>query len=259
MTITYKRWGQHFLRDAAIIDQIVAVLSPRASDTLLEIGPGEGALTFPVLKIAGKLHAVEIDKRLIAHLQEKAKPLGNLMIHTGDALFYDPTPLQAGVHGLRIFGNLPYNISTPLLFRFLSFSHHIKDMLFMLQKEVAERMIAKPSTREYGRLSIMIQYHCQAQSLFDVERNAFHIPPKVNSSIVRLIPHPNKPYQAQDEKLFASLVKYGFNQRRKTIQNSLHPLIHKEQWGNIPFSPSLRAENLSVADFVTLSNILRKL
>jgi 16S rRNA (adenine1518-N6/adenine1519-N6)-dimethyltransferase len=255
MHIPRKRFGQHFLRDQSVIQRIVSAIHPVAGEHLVEIGPGQGAITIPVLKIARRLDAIELDRDLIDELESRAVR-GGLIVHEADALDFDFAKLQVGKIPLRVFGNLPYNISTPLLFHLLTFTSIIKDMVFMLQKEVAERLAAPADSDNYGRLSVMVQYHCQVDLLFNVSKDAFHPPPKVESSIIRLTPYEVCPYIAEDYDLFASIVKHAFGQRRKTLRNSLRELIDAETWERMPVRSDLRAENLSVKDFVTISNEL---
>lgn len=255
MHIPRKRFGQHFLRDQSVIQRIVAAIRPTVGDQLVEIGPGQGALTVPVLKLVHHLDAVEFDRDLIAELESRAVR-GGLHVHEADALYFDYASLQVDKKLLRVFGNLPYNISTPLLFHLLDYAPIIADMVFMLQKEVAERLAAEADSDHYGRLSVMVQYHCQVDLLFDVPPEAFHPPPKVQSSIVRLVPYREYPHVANDYKLFSTIVKNAFGMRRKTLRNSLRDLIDAETWARMPVASDLRAENLSVKHFVAISNTL---
>lgn len=254
MHIPRKRFGQNFLRDQAIVNRIVAALAPKAGQHLVEIGPGQGALTLPVLKIVRQLEVVELDRDLIPELKERCSHAGTLEVYSADALEFDFAGLKKDDRPLHVFGNLPYNISTPLIFHLLTFSNTITDMLFMLQKEVAERLAAGADTDHYGRLSVMVQYHCQVEILFDVPPGAFFPPPQVTSSIVRLIPHPAKPFVARNYAVFESVVKHAFGQRRKTLRNSLKNIVTDEIWEKTHIDAKLRAENLSVEDFVKLSN-----
>jgi 16S rRNA (adenine1518-N6/adenine1519-N6)-dimethyltransferase len=249
-----KRFGQHFLRDQAIIQRIIAVLAPKSNEHLVEIGPGQGALTVPVLSQVKQLEAVELDRDLIPPLQERSLNAGKLHIYAADALEFNFASIKNDEKRLRIFGNLPYNISTPLIFHLLSFTTVIEDMLFMLQKEVAERLAAREDTEHYGRLSVMVQYHCQVELLFDVPAQAFHPPPQVQSSIVRLVPHREPVYLAKDYSLFEKIVKHAFGQRRKTLRNSLKDLITDEMWEGISIRSNRRAETLSVKDFIEIAN-----
>ena len=254
--IPRKRFGQHFLCDQAIIQRIVATLAPRPTDHLIEIGPGQGALTLPVLKQHRGLEAVELDRDLIPQLEQRCEGVGDLRIFNADVLTFDFANVKKDTRPLRIFGNLPYNISTPLIFHLLTFTSIVADMLFMLQKEVAERLAAEPGTEHYGRLSVMVQYQCQVELLFDVPPQAFHPPPQVQSSIVRLIPYKENPHVAKNVDLFSALVKQAFGQRRKTLRNSLKGMVDDAVWAKTTIQSTLRPENLSVKDFVEISNQL---
>lgn len=247
-----KRFGQHFLSDQTIIHQIVAALDPKQNEHLVEIGPGQGALTLPVLKRIKYLEAIELDRDLISPLAERTQHAGILHIYSADVLTFNFANIKKDERLLRIFGNLPYNISTPLIFHLNNYSDIIHDMLFMLQKEVAERIAAKQDTEHYGRLSVMAQYHWQTDLLFNVPAQAFYPPPKVESSIIRLVPH--QTYHAKNYTIFSDVVKNAFGQRRKTLRNSLKNIVKDEQWKGLPVSSHLRAENISVKDFVEISN-----
>ncbi len=250
---TKKRFGQHFLHDSAIIHHIVLSIAPKANEQLLEIGPGLGALTFPLLEKSKTLDVVEIDRDIIKFFNDKNDP--RITVHAMDALKVDLSSLQSSTQPLRIVGNLPYNISTPLIFHLLKTPELIQDMHFMLQKEVVDRITASPSSKLYGRLSIMVQYVCETESLFHVGPEAFKPPPKVNSAVVRLTPWQTKPYIASNFSTFSSMVNQAFQKRRKSLRNALkgHVDISDIEQANI--NPNFRPENLSVADFVTLSNI----
>jgi 16S rRNA (adenine1518-N6/adenine1519-N6)-dimethyltransferase len=251
-----KRFGQHFLCDQGIIQHIVSTLSPEANQHLIEIGPGSGALTTPILKKIKQLEVIELDRDLIGELEERYRQYPDLTIHSADVLEFDFSAIKKDERLLRVFGNLPYNISTPLIFHLLTYASIIDDMLFMLQKEVAERMAAPADTKNYGRLSVMVQYYCRVELLFDVPPSAFSPPPKVQSSIVRLIPYTEPPYFTTNFNLFTALVKQAFGQRRKTLRNSLKTLIDTETWSRLAIDSHLRAENLSVKDFVDISNAM---
>lgn len=251
-----KRFGQHFLCDKEVIARIVAVIAPKRGERIVEIGPGQGAITFPILKIAKHLDAVEFDRDLIPHLQERSPIYGFLNIHEADALTFDFSRLHRDDRKLRIIGNLPYNISTPLLFHLLEYAPLISDMIFMLQKEVAHRLAAEPSSEFYGRLSVMMQYHCQVQLIFDVQPNAFYPQPKVKSSIIKLIPYQQLPHVAKDYKRFSDLVRQAFSLRRKTLHNSLKSMVTDDTWEKVQIDSRLRPENLSVGDYVKISNAL---
>lgn len=255
--IAKKRFGQNFLTDQSVITSLVEAISPQPNDLMVEIGPGLGALTKPLLQKLKLLHVVEVDRDIIAWMKtEYSKPAyaNNVInIHNADALKFDFTHLGKN---LRITGNLPYNISTPILFHLLDNVSHIFDMHFMLQKEVVERMVAAPSTPAYGRLSVMLQYHLQMDYLITVPPEAFEPAPKVESAFVRCIPHASLPYLAKDEAIFAKVVLAAFGQRRKTLRNTLKGLIEDDGFTALNISSQLRAENLSVADFVTIANYL---
>lgn len=249
-----KRFGQHFLCDQDIIQRIVSAIAPAAGEHLIEIGPGQGALTVPVLRQAGQLEVVELDRDLIPELKQRCRQAGDLHIHEADVLDFDFAAVRKDQRQLRVFGNLPYNISTPLIFHLLTFSAHISDMVFMLQKEVAQRLAAAASTEHYGRLSVMAQYHCRVELLFDVPASAFYPPPQVTSSMVRLLPYQEYPYPAKDYGKFAELVRHAFGQRRKTLRNSLREMVSDAVWEKAAVRSDLRPENLTVKEFVELSN-----
>ncbi len=251
---TRKRFGQHFLHDRNLVDLMVRTLGLQKDDTLVEIGPGRGALTYPLLEKLPHLHVVELDRDLIALLRQENSP-ERLTIHESDALRFDFRTLKPADKPLRVIGNLPYNISTPLIFHLLSQADAISDMTFMLQKEVVDRLTASPGTRDWGRLSIMVQYHCQADYLFFVPPGAFSPPPKVDSAVVRLIPHASPPHPANDEEHLRRLVAQAFTQRRKAIRNSLKSQVTLEQFEQAGIDAGLRPDQLTVADYVTLANL----
>jgi 16S rRNA (adenine1518-N6/adenine1519-N6)-dimethyltransferase len=249
-----RRFGQHFVTDPRVIEHIVAVIRPAVGQSMVEIGPGRGALTRPLLEVLGTLDVVEIDRELAAALATDLGPLGELRVHRSDALRFDFSRLVPAAGGrLRIVGNLPYNVSTPLLFHLLAHSDAIQDMVFMLQREVAERIVAAPSTRDYGRLSVMLQYRCDATELFSVAPHAFRPEPQVHSTVIRLVPRPPATPVA-DHDLFEGLVRQAFGQRRKTLRNALRGWIDEEGFRRAGIDPMLRAETLAVADFVRLAN-----
>lgn len=256
-----KQFGQNFLNNGRVIDQIVASIRPQAADHMVEIGPGEAALTAPLIDVVKRLEIIEIDNDLIAPLKIKfaAKPAFNL--HHTDALAFDYASLLdiEPEQPLRIVGNLPYNISSPLLFHLLKYSNHIKDMHFMLQKEVVDRLTAEPGIKAYGRLSVMIQYACETEYLFTVGPENFTPPPKVDSAIVRLLPYQTKPFVADNETRFAELVKQAFSQKRKTLRNNLKGWLDNEQIESCGVDPSTRAETVSVEKFVELANLYNRL
>lgn len=249
-----KRFGQNFLHDPGVIQRIVNTIAPRLADHVVEIGPGRGAITLLLLRAAGHLDVVELDRDLIEPLREMCRGLGELVIHNADALKFDFTGLLRDNKKLRVVGNLPYNISTPLLFHLLEQAGAIHDMHFMLQKEVVERMAAAPGGADYGRLSIMLQYRCTVEKLFTVKPGAFTPAPKVDSAVVRLVPHATPPVKVEDETVFAAIVRQAFSQRRKTLRNTLRGLLTESQLVTLGIDPGLRAETLTLAQYATLSN-----
>jgi 16S rRNA (adenine1518-N6/adenine1519-N6)-dimethyltransferase len=250
-----KRFGQNFLHDPVVIGKIVSAIHPASQDMLFEIGPGQGAITAPLLAAAGELSVVELDRDLIGPLQRLCVDIGNLVIHNADALMFDFCQFVQD-KPLRVVGNLPYNISTPLLFHLLEQHHCIKDMHFMLQKEVVDRMAATPGSRQYGRLSIMLQYRCRVTPLFTIGPEAFDPPPKVESAFVRLEPFDQPPVPVTDEVLFEKLVKQAFSQRRKTLRNTLRDMVDAGTMAELGIDPSARAETLAIEDFAALANHL---
>jgi 16S rRNA (adenine1518-N6/adenine1519-N6)-dimethyltransferase len=251
-----KRFGQHFLRDPGTVRRILQAIQPSPDQHLVEIGPGLGAITRPLLEIIGRLDAVELDRDVIPHLQNLCQGQGKLCIYHADALIFDFSSLRQDDRRLRLVGNLPYNISTPLLFHLLEQITHIDDMHFMLQREVAERMAATPNQARYGRLSVILQYRCQIQLLFTVNPAVFSPPPKVESAFVRLLPHDHPPVHVTDEVRFTTLIRHLFSQRRKTIRNTLRPRLCDHDLEAIGIDPGLRPENLGLAEFAALSNCL---
>jgi 16S rRNA (adenine1518-N6/adenine1519-N6)-dimethyltransferase len=247
-----KRFGQNFLQHPQVIQQIIAAIAPREDDFLVEIGPGKGALTQPLLAQVQRLAAIEFDRDLVQYLNNQN--WGELTIYQADVLKFDFAQLNQPV--LRIVGNLPYNISTPLLFHVLQYADRVQDMVFMLQKEVVERIVAKPNCADYGRLSVMLQYYCQTEKLFDVSPTAFYPPPKVDSSVIQLIPHQTPPVQIHDKTQFEKLVALAFSQRRKTLRNNLKPLLTTEQIEQVGINPQVRAETLTLVEFAALANLL---
>ena len=256
--IAKKRFGQNFLTDQAVINSLVDAISPNSDDLMVEIGPGLGALTKPLLQRLNMLHVIEVDRDIIAWMEkEYVKPVNGkkvaITIHNADALKFDFTSLG---NNLRVTGNLPYNISTPILFHLLDNVSAITDMHFMLQKEVVERMVASPSTAAYGRLSVMLQYRLQMDYLITVPPEAFEPAPKVESAFVRCVPHAVLPFVAKDEALFAKVVLAAFGQRRKTLRNTLKELLDDEGFTALNIDSQQRAENLAVSDFVAIANYL---
>ena len=296
--VAKKRFGQNFLTDQGVISSLIDAINPKENQVIVEIGPGLGALTKPLLAKIEHLHVVEIDRDIVAWMQtEYAKPAyakNTLNIHNVDALKFDFSSLVAnhisakqemsarqqgggnetvqivrrganneaneagalGLQKLRVTGNLPYNISTPILFHLLDNVSHITDMHFMLQKEVVERMVAQPSTPAYGRLSVMLQYYLAMEYLITVPPEAFEPAPKVESAFVRCVPHAKLPFVANDTALFAKVVLAAFGQRRKTLRNTLKGMLDDAGFAALNINPQLRAENLSVAQFVFISNFV---
>jgi 16S rRNA (adenine1518-N6/adenine1519-N6)-dimethyltransferase len=247
-----KRFGQHFLADTRIIADILAAVAARPGDHVVEIGPGLGALTEGLLDQVTPLHAIEIDRDLAAGLRRRFSP-ERLVVHEADALEFDYAILPAP---LRLIGNLPYNISTPLLFHLIDFADRFLDLTFMLQREVVDRMVAAPSSAAYGRLSVMLQYRFGMEKLLDVPAAAFDPPPKVESAVVRLLPRPLNQLAARDPSRFAKVVTTAFTQRRKTLRNALRAIIDETGLRELGIDPGLRPENLAVADYVAISNSL---
>ncbi len=250
--IAKRRFGQNFLTDQAIISALISSINPQPNDLMVEIGPGLGAMTQPLLKHLNHLHVVEIDRDIIAWMQ-KTYLTEKVTIHDSDVLKFDFNNIGKRI---RVVGNLPYNISSPILFKLLENTGQIIDMHFMLQKEVVERMVAAPSTPEYGRLSVMLQYRLRMEYLLTVPSEAFDPAPKVESAFVRCIPHALLPYPAIDEALLSQVVQTAFSQRRKTIRNTLKPFLSDDDFAQIKIGSQLRAENLSVADYVAITNYL---
>lgn len=248
-----KRFGQHFLTDPGVVDEIVRSIRPSSSDIVVEIGPGLAAITAPLLADAGRMHAIELDRDLAAQLRQRFQNEPKLTIHEADALRFDYSTLG---EELRIVGNLPYNISTPLLFHLLDYRAHIADMHFMLQKEVVARMAAPPGSRTYGRLGIMLGCYFDIEALFDVDRQAFDPPPDVTSAIVRLTPLPEGTYDVRDAAKLSKLVATAFSQRRKTVRNALKKVADEALLESVGIDPSLRPEAIAIAEYVRLANTL---
>jgi 16S rRNA (adenine1518-N6/adenine1519-N6)-dimethyltransferase len=245
-----KRFGQNFLEDAAVIGRIIESIRPLLSDRIVEIGPGLAALTRPLLDCVERLDVVEIDRDIVQDLRRRFPP-NRLTVHEGDVLEFDFTAIGEKI---RVVGNLPYNISTPILFRLSEQAGAIKDCHFMLQREVVRRMTAPAGSPDYGRLSVMLQYKWSVESLFDVPAAAFRPQPKVWSSVVRMIPHEVLPHRAIEEGVFARVVALAFGQRRKTLRNALAPIAGSEQLLSMGIDPGARGETLGVAEFVRIAN-----
>jgi 16S rRNA (adenine1518-N6/adenine1519-N6)-dimethyltransferase len=248
-----KRFGQHFLVDESVIAAIVAAIAPRPGDSMVEIGPGLEALTRPLAAAVDHLHVIEIDRDIAARLRGSFPP-GRVTVHEGDALDFDFGRLGPR---LRVVGNLPYNISTPLLFHLQDYTAAILDVHVMLQKEVVERMAAAPSSSEYSRLSVMLQYRFEIEPLLDVAPAAFRPAPRVESAVVRMIPHARLPHAARDEEWFAKIVAAAFSQRRKTLRNALRGYFKGEDFERLGVDAGLRAQDLGVAEFVRLADAAR--
>jgi 16S rRNA (adenine1518-N6/adenine1519-N6)-dimethyltransferase len=243
-----KRLGQHFLHDPAVLQRIVEAIAPAREDAVVEIGPGEGALTRPLLERLERLTAIELDRDLAASLRREFPPQ-RLSVVGADALEFDFSALPVGV---RVVGNLPYNISTPLLFHLACYADRVRDMHFLLQKEVVDRMVARPSTPDYGRLSVMLQVRFAMAKLFEVGPGAFRPPPKVDSALVRLVPLAERP--GCDEQLLEKIVREAFSARRKTLRNALP--LKAEDYLALRLDPKLRPENLAPADYVRVARLL---
>jgi 16S rRNA (adenine1518-N6/adenine1519-N6)-dimethyltransferase len=245
-----RRFGQNFLVDKRVIARIVAAIEPRCNDNIVEIGPGLAALTEPLLDRLDHLHVVEIDRDLVARLRERFPP-EKLTIHSADALRFDFSALGGQ---LRVVGNLPYNISTPLLFHLAACAGRLRDITVMLQKEVVDRMVARAGEPAYGRLSVMLQYRFVLEKLFDVPAGAFRPAPQVTSAVVRLLPRPAVELDARDEKLLAAVVAAAFGQRRKTLRNALAKYLDDGAFAELGIDPGERGERLAPADYVRVAN-----
>lgn len=250
--VARKRFGQNFLVDRGIIGAIVSAINPARGDTVVEIGPGLGAITEPLLQRVDHLHVVEIDRDLIARLKKQHAP-ERMTIHEGDALAFDFSSIG---RDLRLVGNLPYNISTPLLFHLADYGPLVRDMHFMLQKEVVERMVSAPGDADFGRLSVMLQYRFHLEWLIDVPPECFDPPPKVQSAVVRLIPKDPVLLTAKDLGKLSSIVQVAFAQRRKMLRNTLKGVLDDAGFAALEISPTLRPEDVSVDDYVRIANYL---
>lgn len=262
-----KHLGQNFLHERTIIDKIVQAVNPKPGDHLVEIGPGQGAITFPLLDRHGALTVIEFDRDLIFPLTEAARAHGTLTVIHRDVLKVDFSALAADSdrdgddvpvtpNTIRLVGNLPYNLSSPILFHALDHAAVIRDMTFMLQKEVVERMASGPGNKVYGRLSVMLQAYCTVTPLFTVPPGAFRPPPKVDSAVVRLVPHPPQTIGIDDRECFERVVRNAFGQRRKTLRNALSQVCDAAAIEAAGIRPDARAEQIEVADFVRLANSL---
>ena len=250
-----KRFGQNFLRDEAVIEAISRSIAPAESDHLVEIGPGEGALTQALIGSGCRLDAVELDRDLRTRLLAAFSTYPGFTLHNADALNFDFAALTTGDSPLRVVGNLPYNISTPLIFKLLEQAEIIADMHFMLQLEVVERLAASPGSKDWGRLGIMAQLRCEVTHLFDVPPEAFYPPPKVQSAIVRLVPHRASPYPEHDVKAVSEVVQLAFSQRRKTLRNNFKGVFDDDQLRSLGIEPGDRAELLEIEQFIALAEL----
>lgn len=252
-----KRLGQHFLHERGIIDKIVRAVDPQPGDRLVEIGPGQGAITFPLLEVHPELTVIEFDRDLIEPLTAAAHGRGSLRVIHRDVLQVDFTELAAG-GTIRLVGNLPYNLSSPILFHALEHAAVVRDMHFMLQKEVVDRMAAGPGSKVYGRLGVMLQAYCRVTPLFDVPPGCFRPPPKVDSAVVRLVPRPRAEIRVEDDAMFARVVRDAFGQRRKTLRNALSSVCDAAAIEAAGLDPAARAEQVPVDGFVALANALAR-
>lgn len=251
-----KRLGQHLLTDETTIAAITQAIAPAPEQNICEIGPGLGAITLPVLKAAGAMHAIEIDPTLSGELLRQCRGIGKLTLHQGDVLKFDFHRIGEADQSIRLIGNLPYNISTPLLFHLLQFSEIISDMHFMLQKEVAERITAAANTSAYSRLSVIMQSSYKVESLFDIAPHLFSPPPKVTSCFIHMLPDPLTSGKIHDRTLFSQLVKTAFQQRRKTIKNSLAKEVTEKELQQADIDPRHRPQEISVQQYINLANLL---
>ena len=253
-----KRFGQNFLQDAGVIDNIVRAINPRPEDHLVEIGPGKGALTAQLAASGCRLDVIELDRDLVPGLLAAYSANPRFRLHSADALTFDFAPLASDTGPLRVVGNLPYNISTPLIFKLLENTAIIRDMHFMLQLEVVDRLAAKPGSKDWGRLGIMAQYHCAVDKLFEVPPHAFTPQPKVQSAIVRLAPWRESPWPPCDTQGLRQVVRTAFGQRRKTLRNNLKGLIDVRRLESLGIDPGARAETLELAQFIEITTAIHE-
>ncbi|MEE9396353.1 MAG: 16S rRNA (adenine(1518)-N(6)/adenine(1519)-N(6))-dimethyltransferase RsmA [Methylococcales bacterium] len=253
-----KRFGQNFLTDENIIYKIIESIAPRSSDHLVEIGPGKGALTQSLLESGGVLDAIELDRDLVVYLRNKFESPNNFTLYEEDALNFDFSTLAKANEKLRIVGNLPYNISTALIFRLFEQSHVIEDMHFMFQKEVVDRLTAVPGCKSYGKLSVISQYYSAIEKLFEVPPACFSPTPKVISAVVRLVPHKQFTIEVDNLEVFRKVISKSFSMRRKTLRNNLKTLFSSEEISSLGIEPGRRAETLELEEFAQLANLLYK-
>lgn len=250
-----KRFGQNFLKDQTIINRIIQSINPKPNNCMIEIGPGQGALTKHLIQTVQPVIAIELDRDLVDYLQQTFSE-DQLIVHQADILQFDFNQLTRYQKQIRVVGNLPYNISTPLLFHLVKFVEIIHDMYFMLQQEVAERLVAQPSDKAYGRMSVMLQYYFQIETLFGVPPQAFFPAPKVNSTVIRMQSRQDIIPEADDLELFANVVRMAFSQRRKTVKNNLQEALTKYDWSQLNLDCQMRPQQLSLQDYVKISNHL---
>ncbi|MCH8336191.1 MAG: 16S rRNA (adenine(1518)-N(6)/adenine(1519)-N(6))-dimethyltransferase RsmA [Proteobacteria bacterium] len=248
-----KRFGQHFLTSSDIIEQIVSAIAPQQGETIVEIGAGRAAITEPLADSGATLHAIEFDRDLVTRLSRQFRDRANVIIHEADALQFDFATLG---DELRIVGNLPYNISTPLLFHLLTFRNIVTDMHFMLQKEVVDRISAAPGNKDFGRLTIMLGCQLEVVPLFEVTPDAFTPPPKVMSSVIRMRPFPHDRFDIQDEQTLGKIVKQAFSRRRKTLRNALQGLASEAEIEAAGLESGKRPEQIPVDGWIRLANLL---
>ncbi|GGP79614.1 16S rRNA (adenine(1518)-N(6)/adenine(1519)-N(6))-dimethyltransferase RsmA [Shewanella ulleungensis] len=251
-----KRFGQNFLTDQGVISSIVGAIAPDNDHVMIEIGPGLGALTEPVADTINNLTVVELDRDLVERLQQHPILKDKLTIHQGDALQFDFSKLQQPGKKMKVFGNLPYNISTPLMFHLFEFAEQIETMHFMLQKEVVLRLSASPGTKAYGRLTVMAQYFCQVVPVLEVPPHCFTPAPKVDSAVVRLLPYEVKPWPCKDVNVLRHLCSTAFSMRRKTLRNNLKALLSDDDFASLNIDSSMRPEQISVPQYVAMANLL---
>ena len=252
-----KRFGQNFLRDEAVIEAIASAIVPDKAQHLIEIGPGEGAITQALVASGCRFDAIELDRDLRTRLLASFSTYDNFTLHSADALQFDFASLQQDGQPLRVIGNLPYNISTPLLFKLLDYGPLIADMHFMLQLEVVERLAAEPGNKSWGRLGVMAQFQCEVEQLFEVPPEAFFPPPKVQSAIIRLTPRQTPRWAQVDREALAKVVSQAFSQRRKTLRNNFKNSLTDTQFETAGVDPQARAETLTIDHFVALASLSR--
>ena len=251
-----KRFGQNFLRDDSIIEAIARAIAPTDADHVLEIGPGEGALTEALITSGCRLDAIELDRDLRTRLLAAFSTHIGFTLHSADALQFDFASVATDNARLRVVGNLPYNISTPLIFKLLGQSEVIADMHFMLQLEVVERLAAAPGSKDWGRLGVMTQFQCEVEQLFEVPPDAFYPPPKVHSAVVRLTPYSTSPFPDVERADLARVVTQAFAQRRKTLRNNFKGTLNDADWESLAINPTGRAETLTIHDFIAITHRL---